>query len=335
MFGAAFRRCAFARACAPSAAPVGFSPLALSTVRCAGTVSGKGTRSTELAGFLTEIGVPDKVAVQMAGRALLQKSSISTIRTNYDGLVATLGAEDALEAICKGPSLLLSPPETTSGALTACADILGADGATAAILKSPGVITSPAGTIKGSHEALVEVLGAEGAAETILHCPAVLNAPAETIKGAHEALVNILGDDGAAQAILKNPTVLRAPAGTIKGARQALVSHLGRSDMLQAVGNNPNLLKRPGDKIHQTAIAIKGLLGDPEGRALLKAKPRLFWASATQIERNFETLCGAFDQELVLMAVRVRPGLLYDGAIANKAVKTGVLVVMKGRKPQQ
>ena len=291
-------------------------------------------RSVELADFFSEIGVPDKIAVQMAGRELLQKSSISTIRTNYDGLAAILGDEGALEAICKVYSLLLSPPETTSGALTAWADILGADGATMAILKSPGVLTSPAGTIKGGHEALVEILGADGAAETVLHCPAVLNAPAETIKGAHKTLVDILGAVEAAMAILQNPTVLRAPAGTIKGACKALVAHLGKADMLQAVGNNPNLLRRPGDKLHQTALAIKGLLGDPEGRALLKAKPRLFWASSTHIERNFETLCSAFDRELVLMAVRVRPGLLYDRAIANKAVKTSVLVVMKGRKPQ-
>ena len=47
MFGITFRRCGFvgARACAPSFPVVGFSPLVLSTVRCAGTVSGKGTKS--------------------------------------------------------------------------------------------------------------------------------------------------------------------------------------------------------------------------------------------------------------------------------------------------
>ena len=96
--------------------------------------------------------------------------------------------------------------------------------------------------------------------------------------------------------------------------------------MLQSVGNNPNLLNKAGDKIHQTAATIKGMLGDSEGTDLLKAKPRLLRASAAYIEENFETLCGAFSCEQVQKAVRVRPLLLYDRAVANKAVKTGMML---------
>ena len=49
------------------------------------------------------------------------------------------------------------------------------------------------------------------------------------------------------------------------------------------------------------------LLGDSEGTDLLKEKPRLFQASGTYIEAKCEALCNAFDRELVLKAVRVRP----------------------------
>ena len=68
------------------------------------------------ADFLGEIGVPDTAAVQMAGIAHLQKSRVSTLRTNYTGLVATLGSEDALRGILKSYVLLQSPPDTTAGA---------------------------------------------------------------------------------------------------------------------------------------------------------------------------------------------------------------------------
>ena len=95
---------------------------------------------------------------------------------------------------------------------------------------------------------------------------------------------------------------------------------------LQAVDNNPNLLRKAGDKTHQTATAIKGLLGDPEGTDLLKEKPRIFQCSATYIEKNFRTLCDAFNQELVLQVVRVRPALLYDRPTANRTVKTGIVL---------
>merc|ERR1712166_459377 len=79
MLSKAFRRCAVvgARAYVPSCpSSVGFSPLALSRVRCAATVSGKDTKSVELADFLAEIGVPDKDVVRMAGIARLQNRSI-------------------------------------------------------------------------------------------------------------------------------------------------------------------------------------------------------------------------------------------------------------------
>ena len=58
-----------------------------------GTKSGKGTKSVDLADFLTEIGVPDKDVVRMFGNAHLQKYRVSTLRDNYSGLVATLGAD--------------------------------------------------------------------------------------------------------------------------------------------------------------------------------------------------------------------------------------------------
>ena len=106
--------------------------------------------------------------------------------------------------------------------------------------------------------------------------------------------------------------MLQCFPGHIKSASEALIAHLGKEGMLQSVGNNPRLLTKAGDKIHQTAAAIKGLLGDSEGTDLLKAKPRLFQNSATYIEGNVEALCAAFARELVLKAVLVRPFLLYD-----------------------
>merc|ERR1712086_226630 len=135
MLSKAFWRCAVvgARAYLPSCpSSVGFSPLALSRVRCAATVSGKGTKSVELADFLAEIGVPDKDVVRIAGSSNLQKYRVSTLRTNYTGLVATLGAEGALGGILKSYGLLTSPPDTTSSAYAAWMDILGADRAAAA-----------------------------------------------------------------------------------------------------------------------------------------------------------------------------------------------------------
>merc|ERR1712166_1087392 len=207
MFGIVSRRCASAsrRVWATPPLSVGSFPLALSAVFGAGTVRGKCTKSIELADFLAEIGVPDKDVVRMAGIAHLQKSRVSTIRDNYSGLVATLGAEGALGGIVKSYALLESPPDTVSGAHAAWVGILGADGAMAAILQSPAVLMTPADTIKGAHAAWVDILGADGAADAILQSPQVLRCPAETMKGAHKALVNILG---AIAAIIKNPAVL-------------------------------------------------------------------------------------------------------------------------------
>merc|ERR1712166_833501 len=328
MFGIVSRRCAFAsrRVWATPPLSVGFSPLVLSAVFGAGTARGKCTKSVELADFLADIGVPDKDVVRMADIAKLQKSRVPTLRDNYTGLVATLGAEGALGGILKAYSLLQSPSDTTSSAHAAWVGILGADGAAAAILKNPAVLRSPADTIKGAHKALVDLLGADGAAEAILNNPIVLKAPGVTIKGAHKALVEALGGVGATAASLKNPKVMTAGADNIKSAGEALTAHLGKEDMLQAVGTNPFLLTKAGDKIHQTAAAIKGLLGDSEGTDLLKGTPTLFQYSATFTEGNFETLCNAFDRELVLKAVRVRPSLLYHRPTANKAVTTGMLL---------
>ena len=73
----------------------------------------------------------------------------------------------------------------------------------------------------------------------------------------------------------------------IKSASQALAAHLSKDDMLQVVSKNPFMLTKAGNKIHQTAAAIKGLLGDSEGTNLLKEKPRLFQATATHIEGTF------------------------------------------------
>ena len=150
---------------------VGLSPLASSTVRCAGTVSGNGTKSVELADFWAEIGVPDKNVVRMAGKAHLRKNRVSTLRDSYSGLVAILDAEGTLGGILKTYTLLASPSDTTSGAHAAWVDILGADGAAVAILNSPSVLTSPAATIKGAHEAFVGILGADGAAVAIPQSP--------------------------------------------------------------------------------------------------------------------------------------------------------------------
>merc|ERR1712166_505695 len=325
MLGIVSRRCGSASKMVWATPPssLGFSPLVLSAVRSAGTVSRTGTKSVELADFFTEIGMPDKDVVRMADIAKLQKYRVSTIRTNYTGLVSTLGAEGALGGILKSYGLLTSPSDTTFGSHAAWVDILGADGAAAAILQSPAVLMSPAATTKGAQKALVDILGADGAAEAILTKPAVLRSPGATIKGAHKALVEVLGADGAAVAICRNPNVLRSPGATIKGASEALTAHLGRDDMLQVVSHNPALLSNVDDKIHETAAVVKGLLGDFEGAALLKEKPRLFRASAMYIEGNVALLCNAFDRELVLKAVRVRAILLYDRIAAKKTVKIG------------
>jgi len=120
--------------------------------------------------------------------------------------------------------------------------------------------------------------------------------------------------------------VVKAAATTIEGALKALVGILGHQGMLQAVGNHPGLLRAPGDKIHLTAAAVKGLLGDSHGTNLLKEKPRLLRASGPHTEANFEILCGAFEHDIVVKAVRARPVLLYDRTIAKKAAATGVLV---------
>ena len=88
--------------------------------------------------------MPDKAAYKMAGRTILQRSRVPTLRYNYTGLVAILGTEGALEGILKSYGVLLSPCATTSGALATRVDILGAGGVAATILKSPGVLLSPA-----------------------------------------------------------------------------------------------------------------------------------------------------------------------------------------------
>merc|ERR1712166_1091463 len=139
MLGIVSRRCGSASKMVWATPPssLGFSPLALSRVRCAATVRGKGTKSVELADFFTEIGVPDKDVVRMAGTAQLRKHRVSTLRTNYSGLVAVLGAEGALGGILKTYGLLKAPPDTISGAHAAWMDILGADGAAAAICTNP------------------------------------------------------------------------------------------------------------------------------------------------------------------------------------------------------
>merc|ERR1712166_1436404 len=119
MFGIVSRGCTFAsrRVWATPPLSVGFSPLALSAVFGAGkTARGKCTKSVELADFLAEIGVPDKDVVRIAGNATLQKSSVSTIRDNYSGLVVALGAEGALGGIVKSYSMLLAPSDTTLSA---------------------------------------------------------------------------------------------------------------------------------------------------------------------------------------------------------------------------
>merc|ERR1712166_88444 len=186
MFGIVSRGCASTSRRVWAAPPlyVGSFPLALSAVFGAGTARGKSTKSVELADFLAEIGVPEKTAAKMAGIAQLQKYRVSTIRDNYSGLVATLGAEGALGGILKNYSLLKAPPDTTASAHSTWIDILGADGAAAAILKNPAVLISPAETMKGSHKALENILGADGAAAAILQNPGVLISPADTIMGA-------------------------------------------------------------------------------------------------------------------------------------------------------
>ena len=70
---------------------------------------------------------------------------------------------------------------------------------------------------------------------------------------------------------------------------------------------------------------VKDLLGDSEGTDLFKETPRLLQSTPTRIEGNIQTLCDAFDRELVMKAVRVRPSLIYDRPTANKAVKRGDL----------
>ena len=106
---------------------------------------------------MADINVPGKDVVRMAGIATLQKYRVSTLRTNYSGLVATLGAEGALEAILKSFALLRSPAETIKGAHEALVGVLGADGAAVAILQSPNVLRSPADTIKGANKALLDI----------------------------------------------------------------------------------------------------------------------------------------------------------------------------------
>ena len=286
----------------------------------------RATKIVELSGFLTNLGMAEKTAAKMAGRAHLQGRNISTLQTNYDGLVAILGAEGALEAVSKCYGLLETPPGTTSGAQTVYVDIMGAENAAEAIRKRPSVLMAFAGTIKGAHAAAVRILGADKAAAAIHKAVSLLRTPGDTILGTHKEIVHILGDDRAAAAILQSPTVLRGPADTVKGASEALAAHLGKAGMLLAVSTNPTVLRHPSDKIHQTAVVIKGLLGDSEGADLLKERPRLFGASRTMVEENVETLCDAFDREHVLKAVRVRSILLYDRTTAKKATKTGALV---------
>merc|ERR1712166_752035 len=172
------RHCGFvaARVYARPSLSVEFSPLAFSTVRSAGTVSAQGTKRVELADFLAEIGVTGRAATQMTGRANLQQYRVSTLRANYDGLVAALGAEGALQAIPKCYGLMETAPETTSGAHAACLAILGADDTAEAIAKTPSVLTFPADTIRCAHKAIVDILGEEAAAEAIQQNPNVLRA---------------------------------------------------------------------------------------------------------------------------------------------------------------
>ena len=167
------------------------------------TARGQCTKRTGLGDFLAEIGIPTNAATKMAGRANLQKSRVSTTRTNYNGLAATLGSEGALAAICRSSNLLKSPPETTSGAHAAYVDIHGADGAAQAILKNPNLLCSPAANIKKVQKTLVEFLSADGAAELISQAPAVLNSGPDTAEGVLKAIVDVMGADQAAVAILK------------------------------------------------------------------------------------------------------------------------------------
>lgn len=217
MFAVAFRCCRVigGTACAPSSLSIDFSQLAFSTVRCAGTVSGKG-KSVELADFLAEIGVTGRAATQMSGRANLQRYPISTLRANYGGLVATLGSEGALQAIPRCYGLMETSPETASGAHAAFRAILGADDTAEAIAKTPSVLTFPADKIRAAHKAIVDILGEEEAAEAIQQNPNVLRADTDTIEDAYLALVQALGTDGAAQVIYRNPAVLTSPAETIE-----------------------------------------------------------------------------------------------------------------------
>ena len=155
--------------------------------------------------------------------------------------------------------------------------VLGADGAAAAILKKPTLLISPADNIEGSRKALVGILGADRAAEAVLQSPNLLRSPAVTIKGAHKALVNMLST-----AILKAPLVLMTSPNKIKSSSEALAEHLGKAGMLLAVDNSTTLLRSAGNKIHETAAAIKGLLGDSKGTDLLKEKYHLLQACVLQ-----------------------------------------------------
>ena len=94
---------------------------------------------------MAEINVPDKYVVRMAGITTLLKSRISTLRDNYNRLVATLGAEGALGGILKIYTLLQSASDTTvtAGAHAAWAGVLGAGGAAEALLQNPEVLRSP------------------------------------------------------------------------------------------------------------------------------------------------------------------------------------------------
>ena len=154
MFGSVRRGCASASRMIWATPPLSVSslPLASSAVRCAsgGTAGGKGTKSIELKRFLAEIKLPDKVAARIAGRAEIQKSSVSTLRTNYNGLVAILGAEGALDTISRNCGVLTSSPENVSATQKTLVEIMGADRAADAILKGPDVLRHSSGTIEAA-----------------------------------------------------------------------------------------------------------------------------------------------------------------------------------------
>ena len=153
MFGSVRRGCASASRRIWATPPLSVSslPLASSAVRCAsGAAGGKGTKVIELKRFLAMIKVPDKVAARIAGRAEIQRISVSTLRTNYNGLVAILGAEGALDTISRNCGLLTSSPENVSTTRNILVEIMGADRAADAILKGPDVLRHSSGTIEAA-----------------------------------------------------------------------------------------------------------------------------------------------------------------------------------------